>query len=164
MTSSRIIANHNFTHFDVSNILLTKTKKMIYSSMPEKIRVSTKERCELVDITADVHKVIDKHKVKNGILHIFCPHTTAAITINENNDPAVRSDISDSLSKLIVHHAGYAHTEGNADAHVKAAIVGSSRTLFVENGKIVFGTWQGIYLCEFDGPRTREVWVKIITE
>ena len=132
--------------------------------MPDKIRVSTNQRCELLDITTDVHKIIEKHKVKNGILHIFCPHTTAAITVNENYDPAVKSDISDTLSKLVPAHAGYAHTEGNADAHVKAAVVGSSLTLFVEHGKIAFGTWQGIYLCEFDGPRTREIWVKVLKE
>ncbi len=132
--------------------------------MLEKIKVSTQERNRLVDITENIQALINKHKLKEGVLHIFCPHTTAAITVNENYDPSVQSDISKTLSKLIPHHSGYAHTEGNADAHIKAAIVGSSRTLFVHKGTIAFGTWQGIYLCEFDGPRTREVWVKIIKE
>jgi secondary thiamine-phosphate synthase enzyme len=132
--------------------------------MPDRIKVSTHERCELVDITKEIQQVIDKQKIKNGVLYIFCPHTTAAVTVNENYDPSVQTDISETLSKLIPHHAGYAHTEGNADAHIKASTVGSSRTLFIENGKIAFGTWQGIFLCEFDGPRTREVWVKILKD
>jgi len=129
--------------------------------MIEKIQVNTQQRCQLVDITANIQKVIDKHKITEGVLHIFCPHTTAAVTVNENYDPSVQTDISDTLTKLIPHHSDYAHTEGNADAHIKAAIIGSSRTLFIQNSKIALGTWQGIYLCEFDGPRTRKVWVKI---
>ncbi len=132
--------------------------------MFEKLKVSTPTRNQLVDITSQIQTLVDKHKVKDGILYVFCPHTTAAVTVNENYDPSVQSDISDTLSKLIPHRAGYAHTEGNADAHIKAALVGSSRTLFVQSGKISLGQWQGIYLCEFDGPRTREVWVKIFKE
>lgn len=132
--------------------------------MLERMKVSTHKRCELVDITKQVQNVITKHKLQEGVLHIFCPHTTAAVTVNENYDPSVQTDISDTLSKLIPHGAGYAHTEGNADAHIKAAMVGSSRTLFIENGKVAFGTWQGIYLCEFDGPRTRNVWLKIVKD
>lgn len=131
--------------------------------MLEKIKVDTQKRCQLVDITNQIEKVIGKQKIKEGILHIFCPHTTAAVTVNENYDPSVQTDISETLSKLIPHHAGYAHTEGNADAHIKAALMGSSRILFIQNSKIAFGSWQGIYLCEFDGPRTREVWIKITT-
>lgn len=132
--------------------------------MFEKFNVNTPKRNQLVDISKDIRAIIDKHKIKEGVLHVFCPHTTAAITINENADPSVQTDISETLSKLIPLRPDYAHTEGNADAHIKASIVGSSRTLFVNEGKIAFGTWQGIYLCEFDGPRTREVWVKIIKE
>lgn len=132
--------------------------------MLERLKVSTEKRCEFVDITKQVQNVVTKHKIKEGVLYIFCPHTTAAVTVNENYDPSVQADISDTLSKLVPHHAGYAHTEGNADAHIKAAMVGSSRTLFIENGKIAFGTWQGIYLCEFDGPRSRNVWVKIVKD
>jgi secondary thiamine-phosphate synthase enzyme len=132
--------------------------------MISKIKVSTQQRNQLVDITEQIQGVVAEHKAKEGVVHVYCPHTTAAITVNENADPSVQSDISATLSKLIPHHGGYAHLEGNADSHVKAAIVGSSRTLFVQNSKITFGTWQGIYLCEFDGPRTREVWVKTIKE
>lgn len=130
--------------------------------MIEKIKISTKNRNELVDITNEVKKIIEKNKIKDGVIHIFCPHTTAAITINENYDPSVQEDITNALEKLIPYRGNYSHTEGNADAHIKAAIVGSSRTLFIEDGKLAFGTWQGIFFCEFDGPRTREVWVKII--
>lgn len=126
--------------------------------------MSTHQRNQLVDITKHIQNVIEKHKTKEGTVHVYCPHTTAAITVNENADPSVQSDISSTLSTLIPHHGNYAHMEGNADAHVKAAIVGSSRTLFVQDNRIAFGTWQGIYLCEFDGPRTREVWVKVIEE
>ncbi|MGB9721044.1 MAG: secondary thiamine-phosphate synthase enzyme YjbQ [bacterium] len=129
--------------------------------MIEKIRISTKNRNELVDITSEIKRIIDKHKIKNGVVHIFCPHTTAAITINENYDPSVKEDITNALEKLIPYRGNYSHTEGNADAHIKAAIVGSSRTLFIEDGRLAFGTWQGIFFCEFDGPRTREIWVKI---
>jgi len=132
--------------------------------MFEKFNVNTSKRNQLIDISKDIRAIIDKHKIKEGVLHVFCPHTTAAITINENADPSVQTDISETLSKLIPLRPDYAHTEGNADAHIKASIVGSSRTLFINEGKIAFGTWQGIYLCEFDGPRTREVWVKILKE
>lgn len=132
--------------------------------MLNKITVSTQTRNELVDITAHVQKVIDKNGTENGTVFVYCPHTTAAVTINENADPSVQSDITNTLSALVPHHGDYAHREGNADAHVKAAVIGSSRTLFVQNSKIALGTWQGVYLCEFDGPRTREVWVKIIRE
>lgn len=132
--------------------------------MFEKFNVNTSKRNQLIDISKDIRAIIDKHKIKEGVLHVFCPHTTAAITINENADPSVQTDISETLSKLIPLRPDYAHTEGNADAHIKASIVGSSRTLFINEGKIAFGTWQGIYLCEFDGPRTREVWIKIIKE
>ncbi|MEO0189624.1 MAG: secondary thiamine-phosphate synthase enzyme YjbQ [candidate division WOR-3 bacterium] len=130
--------------------------------MIEKIKISTKNRNELVDITGEVKKIIEKNKIKDGVIHIFCPHTTAAITINENYDPSVQEDITNALEKLIPYRGNYSHTEGNADAHIKAAIIGSSRTLFIENGKLAFGTWQGIFFCEFDGPRTREIWVKIV--
>lgn len=124
--------------------------------------ISTEKRCQLVDITGEIQKIINKNKIKDGVIHIFCPHTTAAITINENYDPSVQEDITNALEKLIPYRGNYSHTEGNADAHIKAAIIGSSRTLFIENGKLAFGTWQGIFFCEFDGPRTREIWVKIV--
>lgn len=128
------------------------------------IEVITHHRTELVDITDKVSEIIKKSKVADGTAIIYIPHTTAAVTINENYDPSVRDDINTILNKLIPHNYAYTHTEGNADAHIKAAIIGSSRTIFVEDGKILFGTWQGIFFCEFDGPRKRKVFVKIFPD
>ncbi|MCX5704075.1 MAG: secondary thiamine-phosphate synthase enzyme YjbQ, partial [Candidatus Omnitrophica bacterium] len=93
---------------------------------------------------------------------IFCPHTTAGLTINENADPSVQKDIINALNKLIPANAGYAHSEGNADSHIKSSLFGSSLNIFIQDSQLAFGTWQGIYFCEGDGPRSREVWVKII--
>ena len=126
------------------------------------IEISTRSRTELVDITEEVRKVIKKSGVNSGTCIIYVPHTTAAVTINENYDPSVCEDIVTNLNRLVPHSAHYAHTEGNADAHIKAAIVGSSRTVFFEDDKILFGTWQGIFFCEFDGPRRRKILVKVL--
>lgn len=130
----------------------------------DKFKIHTSHRCEMVDITKEIQKIITDHKVKEGMVHVFIPHTTAAVTVNENCDPSVPADISDTLTGLIPHQASYAHQEGNSDAHIKSALTGSNRTLFIADGKIAFGTWQGVYLCEFDGPRTREVWVKVTND
>jgi len=127
----------------------------------EKISVRTSNRVELIDITDKVQSAVSKSAVKNGICFVFCPHTTAGLTINENADPSVRRDIASTLSKIIPANAGYSHTEGNSDSHIKSSILGSSLTVFVEGGRLAFGTWQGIYFCEGDGPRSREVWVKV---
>lgn len=132
--------------------------------MFQDFRVETTQRITMVDITDDIVSCIRTSKVRQGLACIFCPHTTAAILINENCDPSVQTDITNTLNRLIPHNAGYAHKEGNADAHAKAAVIGSSRMLFIEDGKPVLGKWQGIFLCEFDGPRTREVRVKICKE
>ena len=128
------------------------------------IELRTQSRTVLVDITGQVEAVIKQSGIESGIAHIYVPHTTAAVTINENSDPAVGFDITDTLSRLMPAHDEYEHSEGNADAHIKAAIVGSSRTVFIENGKIAFGSWQGIFFCEFDGPRVRKVYVKIVAD
>lgn len=132
--------------------------------MIEKIKISTNKRCELIDITTEIKRIVEKEKIKNGIIHIFCPHTTAAITINENYDPSVKDDIIETLGKFIPYRSHYSHTEGNADAHIKASIIGSSQSVFVDNSKLQLGTWQGIFFCEFDGPRTREIWIKVLKE
>lgn len=129
----------------------------------ERINLRTDRRIELIDITAKVESIVSKSKVKEGICFIFCPHTTAGLTINENADPSVRRDIVNVMNKVAPEGAGYAHTEGNADSHVKASLFGSTLNIFIENGRLAFGTWQGIYFCEGDGPRSREVWVKILT-
>lgn len=128
----------------------------------EKISVKTGKRIELIDITDDIARVVSKSQVKEGICFIFSPHTTAGLTINENADPSVRRDIINALNKLVPENAGYAHTEGNADSHIKSSLFGASLTIFIENGQLAFGTWQGIYFCEGDGPRQREVWIKVI--
>lgn len=128
------------------------------------IEISTHSRTELVDITEEIRDVIKKSGIKSGTCLIYVPHTTAAVTINENYDPSVSTDIVATLNRFAPDNVHYSHTEGNADAHIKAAIIGSSRTVFFEDGKIIFGTWQGIFFCEFDGPRRRKVLVKILKD
>ena len=130
----------------------------------QKINIKTSQRIELLDITEEIQNTVAKSKVENGVCFVFCPHTTAGLTINENADPSVQSDIINTLNKLVPEGRGYAHTEGNADSHIKSSIFGSSLVIFIESGQLKFGTWQGIYFCENDGPRSREVWVKIINE
>lgn len=129
---------------------------MIYN-----IPVSTTAHSQLVDITSKVKEVVRQSKVKSGSCQIFVPHTTAGITINENADPSVPKDILKGLEKAVPFDAGYAHTEGNAAAHIKSTIVGTDKTIFIEDGELRLGTWQGIFFCEFDGPRSRTVIVKV---
>jgi secondary thiamine-phosphate synthase enzyme len=126
--------------------------------------VTTHSRTELVDVGSKISEIVKKSKIESGIAIIYIPHTTAAITINENYDLSVTNDIASVLNKLIPHDYNYSHVEGNADAHIKAAIIGSSRTVVFEKGEILFGTWQGIFFCEFDGPRKRKVIVKILAD
>lgn len=130
----------------------------------KRLSLKTSKRSELLDITAEIEKIVARSKIQTGACLIFCPHTTAGLTINENADPSVRRDITETLSKIIPQGAGYAHSEGNADSHIKSSIFGSSLTIFIEAGEIALGTWQGIYFCESDGPRSREIWVKLINE
>lgn len=128
----------------------------------EKISVTTHSKNEIIDITKSVQKTITSLNIKNGICTIFCPHTTAAITINESYDDDVKKDITFSLNKISPDYNEFRHAEGNSDAHVKASLIGASETLIIEGGKIMLGTWQGVYFTEFDGPRSREVWIKVI--
>ena len=124
-----------------------------------KFTVRTNARCEMIDITDKVATFVRESGLQDGICHVFVPHTTAAMTINENADPDVPRDILDSLDRVVPLSNRYRHTEGNAAAHVKASLLGASQTVFVEKGRLVLGTWQSLFFCEFDGPRTREVWV-----
>jgi secondary thiamine-phosphate synthase enzyme len=124
--------------------------------------IKTKKRLEFVDITAQIRSFVSKSNIQEGICYLYVPHTTAGITINEHADPSVVSDIQGQLSKLVPHGGGYAHIEGNADAHIKATLTGSSTLCFIEQGQVVLGTWQGIFFCEYDGPRTRKILAKII--
>ena len=125
----------------------------------ESLSVRTHSRTEFVDITAAVRTAATDLDPADGVVTVFVPHTTAGITINENADPDVMADIEAALDRAVPWQAGYRHGEGNAAAHVKAGLMGSSVRIIVEGGKLQLGTWQGIYFCEFDGPRTRQVWV-----
>jgi len=124
-----------------------------------KFTVRTNARCEMIDITDRVATLVRESGLRDGICRVFVPHTTAALTINENADPDVPRDILDSLDRVVPLSNRYRHAEGNAAAHVKASLLGASQTVFVENGRLVLGTWQSLFFCEFDGPRTREVLV-----
>ena len=130
--------------------------------MSSSIPVKTSTRIEMVDITAKVREEVSRHGTVNGICMVYVPHTTAGITINEGADPAVCQDILTKLNELVPAGAGYRHLEGNADSHIKASLVGSSVAVFIENGSLVLGTWQKIFFCEFDGPRSRRVSIKIL--
>lgn len=126
------------------------------------IEISTSKRAELIDITSRVEKIVKESKVKDGICVIFCPHTTAGLTINENADPSVKKDILNHLEELVPQDKNYSHSEGNSDAHIKSSLLGSSLNIIIENGQLILGTWQGIYFCEFDGPRQRQIYIKTI--
>ena len=121
--------------------------------------IRTQRRTQFVDITREVQSAIAHLAIKNSVVTIFVPHTTAGITINENADPDVTSDIADALDKAVPWQAQYKHSEGNTAAHVKASMMGSSVQAIVEDGQLQLGTWQAIYFCEFDGPRSRNVWL-----
>ncbi len=128
----------------------------------EKLTVKTKKRNELIDITKPVKKVIESLGVENGICVLFCPHTTASLTINEAFDPSVMGDIIFSLDKISPDYPEFRHMEGNSDSHVKSSLLGCSLNLIIKDGKIMLGQWQGIFFAEFDGPRTREVFVQVV--
>ena len=122
-----------------------------------KFSVSTGRSMEFVDITGQIQEEIDRSGINNGICYIYNPHTTAGLTINEGADPAVQEDILAVLKKIIPFDYHYKHMEGNSPAHIMASLMGSSVTVFIENGRLVLGTWQKIFFCEFDGPRSRKV-------
>ena len=128
------------------------------------LSVKTRKRTEFVDITSDINQLIQKSETDEGLCMIYVPHTTAAVTINESADPSVKSDILMVLNQIIPWEANYRHLEGNSPAHIKSTLVGSSELIAIENGRMILGTWQGIFFCEFDGPRTRKVYVRIVAE
>ncbi len=129
----------------------------------ETIQVKTASRIQFVEITSQVTKAIANSHVREGIAVVYVPHTTAGVTINEAADPSVVDDVNEKLSSLVPHRGNYKHSEGNADAHIKASLMGSSVHLIISGGSPVLGTWQGIFFCEFDGPRTRKVHMKIVS-
>ena len=128
------------------------------------LSVKTHSKTEFVDITADIQKAIAGVDFTNGICMIYVPHTTAAVTINESADPSVKSDIIMVLNDIIPWDANYRHLEGNSAAHIKSTLVGASELVAVENNRLVLGTWQGIFFCEFDGPRSRKVQLKLLPQ
>ena len=127
----------------------------------QSLTIRTQGHTQFVDITRAVQSAVSNTRVKNGTVTVFVPHTTAGITINENADPDVVADIGDALDRVIPWQAPYKHSEGNAAAHVKASMMGPSVQIIVEEGLLRLGTWQAIYFCEFDGPRSRNVWVQV---
>ncbi|HRX42102.1 MAG TPA: secondary thiamine-phosphate synthase enzyme YjbQ [Clostridia bacterium] len=124
------------------------------------LSIRTSEKCCLIDITREVSRVINNSGIKSGIATLFVPHTTASITINENADPDVKTDILMKLDKIVDSDMEFRHSEGNSAAHLKAVMTGFSVSVIIEDGVMQLGTWQGIYLCEYDGPRTRKVYIK----
>jgi secondary thiamine-phosphate synthase enzyme len=121
------------------------------------LKVKTRAKTELIDITSEIQNLVRSSSIKEGFCMLYVPHTTAAVTINESADPSVKSDILMILNKIIPWEAGYRHLEGNSPAHIKSTIVGASELIAIENEELVLGTWQGIFFCEFDGPRNRKV-------
>lgn len=125
------------------------------------LTIKTREKTELIDVTSEIQKSIRSQGVTDGLCMLYVPHTTAAVTINESADPSVSTDILMILNRIVPWEGGYRHSEGNSPAHVKATVVGASEMIAIENGSLVLGTWQGIFFCEFDGPRTRKMHVRL---
>jgi secondary thiamine-phosphate synthase enzyme len=126
--------------------------------------IKSKNRTELIDITSKIQDIVLSAGIRHGLCMLYVPHTTAAITINESADPSVKEDILMIINTIIPWKAGYRHLEGNSPAHIKSTLIGPSELIAVENDRLILGTWQGIFFCEFDGPRTRKVHVRLIKE
>lgn len=142
---------------------MTSAPKSSHSRTGE-LTVRTERRTQLLDVTAAVAKLVQDAAVHSGVCYLYVPHTTAGIIINENADPDVAADIEAALARMVPENAGYRHAEGNSDSHIKAALVGASATIFISEGQLELGRWQGIFFCEFDGPRTRRLRVKIVPD
>ncbi len=132
--------------------------------MIKQLRVKTNSRTELVDITQGVQRFVTESGVRSGVCYIHVPHTTAGVTINENSDPNVGMDILKELNNIIPFDDQYGHSEGNSAAHIKSSIIGGSKTVIIEEGRLALGTWQAVFFCEFDGPRERRVLVKVMKD
>lgn len=128
----------------------------------EKIQIKTGKRIEFLDITSRVEAAVKKSGIKSGVCHVFVPHTTAGVTINENADPNVIRDIIMELDKMVPRDDNYTHAEGNSAAHIKSSLMGCSQQVLIDDGRLVLGTWQSLFFCEFDGPRSRSVWVSVM--
>lgn len=132
--------------------------------MTHTLELKTARRTQLLNVTEQVQRVVAESGIRHGVCHLYVPHTTAAITINEADDPDVARDIETTLDRLAPKDAGYKHYEGNADSHVKSTMVGASQSVWIEDGKLALGRWQGVFFCEFDGPRTRHLQIKIVPD
>ncbi len=128
------------------------------------LQVPSSRKTQMIDVTAEVADFVRKTGISDGICYLHVPHTTAAVTINENADPDVVSDILMGLEHIVPSKLPYRHAEGNSPAHIKSSMIGISENIFISNGKLVMGTWQGIYFCEFDGPRSRKIFMKVINQ
>lgn len=129
----------------------------------EKLSLKTTKRNVFIEITEDIKRIVSKSDIKEGICIVYCPHTTGGITINEAYDPSVQDDLAFAFNKLVPNYREFTHAEGNSDSHTKTSIVGPSETIIISSGHLMLGRWQGIYFAEFDGPRSREIWVKLIS-
>jgi len=125
------------------------------------LNIKTDRRTQLIDVTSEVQRAVTQLKVGAGVCYLYVPHTTAGVLINECADPDVATDIEGTLDRLIPRGGPYRHSEGNSDSHVKAVMIGASQMMFIENGKLALGRWQGVFFCEFDGPRERRLYVKV---
>ncbi len=132
--------------------------------MIEILTIKTDKRKDMIDVTSRIKNIVRKSSIKSGICLLFVPHTTAAVTINENADPSVKRDLIKIFRKLVPEDPSYEHSEGNSDSHAQSSMLGPSLPLIIENSDLVLGTWQGVYFCEFDGPRTRRLIVKIVPD
>lgn len=127
-------------------------------------KVQTHSRVEFRDVTSEIQKMIAESGVHSGVCHVFTPHTSAAVLVQENDDPALQKDVDNFLSGLAPRDKNYHHNDGNCDSHLKASVIGCSKTLIVENGRLLLGRWQGVFFCEFDGPRERQMHVKLVAD
>jgi len=134
------------------------------SAVLRALKIETRARVEFKDVTSLIQRTIDETGIKSGTCHLFVPHTTAAVLINENDDPALMKDLDNFLTRLAPAERDYLHNDGNCDAHLKAALIGSSKSLLIENGHLILGRWQGVYFCDFDGPRRRDLRVKVVPD
>ena len=143
---------------------MTAPRAKPHQTFSGELTIRTERRTQLFDITVGVRRQVQDSGVGSGVCHLYVPHTTAGVIINENDDPHVALDIEMAMDRIVPRDAGYRHAEGNADSHIKAALVGNSATIFIANGQLELGRWQGVFFCEFDGPRQRHIRVRVVPE
>jgi secondary thiamine-phosphate synthase enzyme len=136
----------------------------LIQSFVRSLPIRTSRRTELKNVTPEIESIVAESGCRDGVCHLYVPHTTAGVLVNEGDDPAVARDTEAAFDRMVAHSAGYTHAEGNSDSHIKAALVGPSETVWIEDGRLSLGRWQSIFFAEFDGPRTREVRVKIVPD